>query len=481
MKTHVQNDAFDEIRELIKIKLVENVVPSLGVAVAKDGVIIWEEGFGWADRENRIPADEHTMYSLASISKPIAATGLMTLKERGELDLDKPINDYLGDAKLKAWVGDQNDATVRRVANHSAGLPVHYQFFYEDEPYSPPHMDETIRRYGNLVTAPGERYKYSNLGYGILDYVISCISEKSFSDFMREEVFLPLGMTRTSVHIGRGHERHHAIRYGANGQAIPFYDFDHRGASAVYSSAHDLVRFGMFHLKAHLQDQKVILSDETIDEMQRPTVTIKDDAGYGIGWRVSKEAEYSIVSHRGGMGGVTTRLILVPSESLAVVVLCNSAQQDLTRRIFKEILSVLLMGYREYISRVDAEEEGKEKEEPAKFKPSPELIGKWSGAVHTYKDDIPFALSFKDSGDVHARLGEQLTTLLNDARLDDGYIKGRIAGDLGTEDANRLPYHLHVELKQRGNVLNGSVTAISLLGQRVGNALSHWAELARQE
>ncbi len=81
--------------------------------MVKDGVIIWEEGFGWADRENRIPADEHTMYSLASISKPITTTGLMILMERGELDLDTPINDYLGDAKLKAWVGDPNDATVR--------------------------------------------------------------------------------------------------------------------------------------------------------------------------------------------------------------------------------------------------------------------------------------------------------------------------------------------------------------------------------
>jgi hypothetical protein len=342
-------------------------------------------------------------------------------------------------------------------------------------------MDETIRRYGNLVTAPGERYRYSNIGYGILDYVISRISGKSYADFMREEVFLPLGMTRTSVHIGLGHMSHHAVRYGIDDLPIPFYDFDHRGASAVYSSAHDLVRFGMFHLKTHLQDQKSILSDEAIDEMQRPTVTIKEDIGYGIGWNVSEEAENSIVSHSGGMGGVSTRLILVPSESLAVVVLCNAAQQDLTRLIFKEILSVMLPGYSEYRSRVEAKEEGNDKEEPTKSKPPPVLVGKWSGVVHTYKEDLPFDLSFKDSGDVHVKLGEQLTTLLNDASFDDGYIRGRLAGDIGTEDANRRPYHLHVELKHRDAVLNGSVTAISLPGRRAGNALSHWAKLKRQQ
>ena len=231
-KAQSQPDAFTEIRELIKLKLIEKNVPSITVAVAKDGVTIWEEGFGWADKENRIQADEHTLYSLASITKPITATGLMILKERGKLDLDKPVNDYLGEAKLKAWVGDQKDVTVRRVANHSSGLPLHCQFFYEDEPYSPPPFEETLRRYGNIVAVPGERYRYSNLGYGILDYVISRITDKSYPDFIREEVFLPLSMTYAYVNLGEEHEGRHAIRYGMDDKPIPFYDVDHRGDSA---------------------------------------------------------------------------------------------------------------------------------------------------------------------------------------------------------------------------------------------------------
>jgi CubicO group peptidase (beta-lactamase class C family) len=474
IKPHYQHDDFNDIREFIRLNLNEKVIPSITVAVAKDGVIVWEEGFGWADRENRVLANEHTMYSLASITKPITATGLMILKERGKLDLDKPINDYLGDTKLKAWVGNQEDATVRRIANHSAGLPIHCQFFYEDEPYSPPPFEETLRRYGNLVTAPGERYRYSNLGYGILDYIISRISGKNYSDFIREEVFLPLGMTRASVNIGRGHETHHAIRYGVDGLPIPFYDFDHRGASAVYCSAHDLIRFGMFHLKNHLRDQKAILSDETIDEMQRPTVTVNDDIGYGIGWEVTEEAEYSIVSHDGGMGGVATQLVLVPSENLAVVVLCNARQYALTCLIVKEILSLMLPGYRSITA-----EEDKEKLEPIIFKPSPMLAGKWSGFIHTYKDDIPLNLTIKDSGGIYVKMGDQLTALLNDTRFVDGYLKGCFSCDIGTEDSNRLPYHLHLDLKHRDKVLNGSVIAISLPGRRAGNAQSYWAELAK--
>jgi CubicO group peptidase (beta-lactamase class C family) len=205
-------DEFEPVRQRIAKALTDTNVPSIAVAVAREGKIVWEQGFGWADRENRVSASEHTLYSLASISKPITATALMVLKERGKLDLDKPANDYLGDVKLRVRVGEAAEATLRRVANHTAGLPLHYQFFYVDESYRAPSRDETIRRYGNLVTAPGERFQYSNLGYGVLDYVIERAGGRKFSDVMREDVFLPLGMTHTSVDVGPGLEAHQAIR-----------------------------------------------------------------------------------------------------------------------------------------------------------------------------------------------------------------------------------------------------------------------------
>ena len=105
-----------------------------------------------------------------------------------------------------ARVGDAADATVRRVANHTSGLPLHWHFFYEDEPWDRPAMDETIRRYGNLVTIPGERHEYSNLGFGVLDYVIARTSGRPFEDYMRQQVFIKLGLTHTSVGIGPGLE-----------------------------------------------------------------------------------------------------------------------------------------------------------------------------------------------------------------------------------------------------------------------------------
>jgi CubicO group peptidase (beta-lactamase class C family) len=134
---------------------------------------------GVADREKKIAATPNTMYSLASISKPVTATGLMTLVERGKIDLNKPVNDYLGAGKLTGLAGDANAATARRVMSYTAGLPLHYQFFYANNDYRPPSSDETIARYGILVNPPGEVFEYSNLGFGIIDHVIARTSGHS--------------------------------------------------------------------------------------------------------------------------------------------------------------------------------------------------------------------------------------------------------------------------------------------------------------
>jgi CubicO group peptidase (beta-lactamase class C family) len=473
--------------------MVQRQVPSIAVAVAKGDKILWEEGFGWADREGRIPADANTLYSIASISKPMTATALMTLVKSGKLDLDKPINDYLGGAKLRARMGDVREATVRRVANHSAGLPEHYQFFYEDEPWRPPSPDETILRFGNLFTPPGESYRYSNLGYGILSYVISRLSGRSYSGYMRQEVFLKLGMNRTSVSSSPALKPFQAIRYGDDGQPITPYEFDHDGASAIYSSVHDLARFGMFHVLAHLPDQAPILPDAMIQDMQKPTIQEGPDVGYGIGWEVDNSAGTAVISHSGGMPGVNTWLRMVPSEKLTIVVLAN-ADERLAHTISDRILNMLLPSWKIPQPTPSAA--------PAQFAPPRELIGVWKGAISTYESEIPLTVRIQESGDIHVELDNQLKTILNNARFQDGYLRGSLAGSLGIKDAARRPYVLSLNLKLRnGNVLNGAVSARadqsgampaseifpSLLGtphvpsiQKKAFILTQWAEVSKQ-
>jgi len=467
---------FDTVREVIRRVMQEKGIPSITVAVAKDGTIVWEEGFGWADRERMRPATPDTLYSLASVSKPFTATGLMRLVEQGKVDLDKPVNDYLGIGKLRGLAGDASGATVRRLLSHTAGLPLHYQFFYENEAYRPPSMDETISRYGILVAAPGEQYEYSNLGFGILDQLIERVSQRDFADYMRTEVFLPLGLLHTSVNIGPGLESFVAQRYDSQQRPIPFYTFDHIGASAVYSSAHDLVRFGVFHLKGHLAGQRAILKDATLDLMQHEVTAVPPPAGagYGLGWSTnSNDHGYRSVSHGGGMPGVSTSLALFPSENLAVAVLSNKSES--LREIKDAVAAAMLPKFAEALRNESLEKPA----EPKPFTVTPELLGQWVGTVQTWQDRIPFSMTFQADGDIHVKLGDDLETLLNKVSFRDGYLSGRFAGSIPTPDASRYPHSLLIRLRLRGEELSGQATA-QTTSEPVHFALSAFAKLSRK-
>jgi CubicO group peptidase (beta-lactamase class C family) len=476
MRPSLSTPNFSAVENLIRTRLTQTGIASLALSIAQGDQILWETGFGWANRAAQKPADEHTVYSLASISKPITATGIMILVERGLIDLDHPINDYLGNAKLTAHVGNAADATVRRVANHSSGLPLHCHFFYEDEATPRPHMDETIRRYGHLMMPPGETYQYANSGFGLLEYLIERISGQSYADFLRQEIFIPLNLPRTSVDLPPNLEPYSAVRYTANGQHIPWYTFDHPGASAVWASAHDLVRFGLFHLKTHLPDQKTILTDDTIEQMQQPTVRSSEQSGYGIGFRVTEDDGGILTTgHDGAMGGVRTRLILVPEHNLSVAVLTNGGGHNLPIEIAAALIDVLLPKHAENRAKQQPEPQ-----DPPQWSAQENLLGSWSGSIHTYTDDLPLHLTFQPDGDIHIKLANQMTTLLNDPIFQNDTLTGRFNADIGSNDANKHPNHLRLNLKLRDNVLNGPTHAISTPHNRSGNALSYWTNLTRK-
>jgi CubicO group peptidase (beta-lactamase class C family) len=390
------NDHFDRTRSIIQETLKKQQVPSISVAVAKDGKILWEESFGWANIEKKIKATPRTMYSLASISKPITATGLMVLVERGLVDLKRPANEYLGEAKIRAYQGKVSGATVRRLLHHTAGLGMQWNFFYDTKPYRRPRMDESIRQFGVCVYAPGETYNYANFGYGIIDYIIERLSQKTYPEFMRAEVFEPLGLAHTDILTAPGPKKLMAIRYRTKEEPLPFYDFDHRGASAVYSSAHDLVRFGMFHLKNHLEDQKSILEDQTIDLMQEAVDPSLPKSSYKLGWSVNEIFGFKVVSHGGGMPGVTTNLRILPKENIAVAILCNQQGINLGR-IIHSILSSLLPKYAEEWEKTQKKNR---KHRTPKFSPPPELLGSWSGEIKTFVQTIPVQMHIEKKGKV---------------------------------------------------------------------------------
>jgi len=473
--------------------MAERHLPSVSVAVAVRGEIAWEEAFGWADVQARRAATPSTPYSLASISKPMTATGVLHLRDEGRVDLDEPMDRYLGTGSLQGLAGSASEATVRRVLSHTAGLPLHYTFFYRNEGQTPPTPAETLRRYGILVFPPGERFEYSNLGYGLLGFLIRNVSGQEYGAFMRERVFEPLGLTRTFVGIPPTMEAKWARRYGPEGEELPFYDFDHPGASAVFSSAHDLVRFGAFHLGHRIGPEggephgsaTAVLPPPVRREMQIPQEPPPGN-GYGLGWFVDDEFGFHKVYHTGSMPGVSTMLALYPDEDVAIVVLLNALDREQRVEIAREIASVVIPGYRE------ARESWTDASPPAPDRqpeePPVSIVGRWAGALTTWEGDIPALLSVGPDGAGALTFGDDGPLELRSARFQDGVLSGQAHGHILTADARAHPRQivvLKLVFREGGSgsgtedVLTGQVTA-QTTGYPSHFALSSYLELFRE-
>jgi CubicO group peptidase (beta-lactamase class C family) len=339
----VADARFESVRESVRLLVESGDLPSLVVAVARDGQLLWSQGAGWADLDRRIPATISTPYSIASISKPMTAVAIMRLAAAGHLDLDRPANDYLGEARITSGVWDASGATVRRLLNHTAGLPLHYSFFYEGSGDPGRSTDEGISRYGVLVNPPGEAYEYSNLGYGILGRIVERISGRPYADFMREEVFAPLGMKGSSVGTGADLPGV-AVRYDSHREPIAAYDFDHRGGSAVFASVEDLIRFGTAQLRRGAGI--ALLPDSVMDAMQTSSGGGLTE-GYALGWSVvPDDGGYRRVSHTGGMPGVTTALYLYPEAGVVVAAVTNTRDRSVLT-IAEKAAAAVLPGYGE--------------------------------------------------------------------------------------------------------------------------------------
>lgn len=463
-----------QMRTRLQARIERQHIPSVSIAVSQGGKIVWEESFGFSDRENQVRATPHTPYVLGSASKPITATALMVLQKQGKLRLDEPINSYLGHAKVSAHVGNARDATLLRVAQHMAGLPGLYETFYADEQDRPPPMDENIRRYGFTAFPPGERFNYSNLDYGLLGYVISRTSGESFSRFLHSAVFLPLTMGNACLDPCAGGAAP-AVRYLYDGSRLPPYITAHPGAADIRASADDLVRFGMFHLKDHRPEQKAIVPDSALDEMQRTTVAMGGANSYGIGWLVGHDtAGRRRVSHGGAGAGVDTQLTLLPDQDTAVVVLLNTnIEGHISAEIADEIVATLF-------NDSPASTPDQAAPQLPRGGIGPEILGKWTGQVHTYLRDLPVTLEFSPTGDLHATLGGQPVMTLRNVQVEGGRVKGRMTGDIGTPDANRRAYYLDWDLTLRGEVLDGVLYAIGTETSR-GVQLGYWVELRKQK
>jgi CubicO group peptidase (beta-lactamase class C family) len=388
-------------------------IPSMAVGVARNGKVIWEEAFGWADRENNVAAAAHTIYDLGSLSKSVMATGMMTLIEQGRVKLDDPVNALIAPASLTAYEGSAADVRVGHVLNMTAGIPHGWLSLNDpaDVPATDPQLDDYARTVPIVVFRPGEVFEYSNFSMGLAELIIRRVTKRPAADYMRTELFQPLGMKRTFVQLTAEVDPPVAAGYSAAGKRLTARG--HRyppGGLGFSSTVHDLLRYGMFHLKTPVSGQRRILSARTLDLMHTYD---KGPQGryFTLGWFAHGRRLIS----NGSVGGANSHLTLIPSEATAIVVLTNmSSPSSVADQIAADIVAAVSPETR-------AAEQGGRQRHIQRFatpyKRTAELEGEWQGTIRSHGGDLPVTLSFGDGGEVHIQLAGQDPVTLTDVRF----------------------------------------------------------------
>ncbi len=175
---------------LVPALLEELATPGATVALIRDGIVVVSKGYGWADHEGRERVTTTTLFNIGSISKTVAAWGLMRLVEEGKVDLDAPVENYLTRWRLPPSAFDHDDVTLRRLLSHTAGLQLHgYPGFEPDEqlPTVVASLSGATNGSGDVrvIMTPGTKWQYSGGGFTIAQLLVEEMTGRPFHEYMR--------------------------------------------------------------------------------------------------------------------------------------------------------------------------------------------------------------------------------------------------------------------------------------------------------
>lgn len=301
-----------KVDELMAPLLAADAI-SGSVLIARDGEILLAKGYGLANREYGEPNTPETVFRLGSMTKQFTAAAVLLLAQRGELAVTDSLARFLPDYPH----GDE--ITLHQLLTHTAGVPNYNGVEgYGDKIILPWSIDEVIAFFRDepLLFAPGSDWAYSNSGYVLLAKVIELVSERSYADFLREEVFLPLGMVATRVDIFSEVVPQRATGHGNQGDGVyrtPYRDLAWTsGAGSLMSTVLDLNRW-----------DRALRSNDLLTASWREMMFTPVRRGYACGWFVREEYGRRLIEHRGAINGFLTQIQRFVDDDVLVVSLYN--------------------------------------------------------------------------------------------------------------------------------------------------------------
>ena len=345
------SSAIEKIKQLLPIAMAMRDITGASIALVDGDNIVWSEGFGYTNRSLKVKVTGDTLFHAGSISKSFAALGALKAVEKNLIDLDAPLKKYLPWFSVNSRFGgsEVERITIRHLLAHHSGLGTWAPLGNpSDTAYHTRTFEEVVKSTtGSWLKSPaGERFEYCNQGIDLAGYALAVVSGKSYEDFMREEILVPLGMT-TSTFNQREATAKEACATGYLGKrSVPIVNgvvHPLVAAGGLLASANDLARFIIFHLQSGAAKGKQILPATLLKEMHAPQFTAKHQiSGYGLGIYKALQNDTVRFSH-GGLGyGISTHYRFLPEHKIGVVLLTNQDTAHNAPQLAGRVIELML-------------------------------------------------------------------------------------------------------------------------------------------
>lgn len=340
-----QQDNLEKIDSTIQHAMKDWKMPGFAVAIVKNDSVIFAKGYGVRDLRTNEPVDENTLFMIASCSKAFTTAALATLVDRGKINWDDHVTDYLPSFQMNdTWV--TKEITIRDLVTHRSGLATFSgDILWLGSTYD---SEEVIRRARFLKPTSSFRskYGYQNIMFSTAGSIIAAVTDTSWGDFIKTHFFKPLGMNRSVTSISEMKASgNYAQPHKITGDDVkPYKDFYSietvAPAGAINSCVSDMAQWIRLQLKKGKFGDKQIFSERQSNEMWANQTAI-ENLNYGLGWFIRYWNGKKLINHGGGMPGMISDVSILPEENLGCVIMSN-AETGMVAAIRNYILETLI-------------------------------------------------------------------------------------------------------------------------------------------
>jgi CubicO group peptidase (beta-lactamase class C family) len=295
------------------------------ILVSLDGEILLSSGYRYANWELNVPNSSLTKFRLASLTQPFTALAIIMLQERGQLEVNNSICDFIADCPA-----DWQPITIHHLLTHTSGIPDYTAFPNAlQEAASSRTVSELIDifREAPLEFKPGSQFSFSNSGYVLLGAIIESVSGLRYEDFVIRNIFSPLSMQDSGYDNANQILKGRANGYTIDGRTLENSAFiassNLYSAAGLYSTIEDFNRWEQALIRGQLVSQK------SLDQMLTPYVHApKYNAEYGYGWAISQNQGHRAIWNAGSLPGFYNYFAYYPDDRVNIIVLSNLDTSD---------------------------------------------------------------------------------------------------------------------------------------------------------